>query len=146
MTPAPEEGACWPWNGRRTKEGYGIIPVYRGAPIYVHRLMLEVTLGRHLAPGEQARHSCDNPPCFRPDHLLAGSAADNAQDAVRRGRHVSNWPKDGRSGLKMTPYIARSMRLLRKGGWKLTDIGALYGFSPQRVSDACTRRNWGRPW
>lgn len=32
------------------------------------------------------RHSCDNPPCVRPDHLLLGTVVDNTQDKIDRGR------------------------------------------------------------
>lgn len=39
------------------------------------------------------RHSCDNPPCCNPAHLLVGTAAQNAQDMAERGRH-RNQQKD----------------------------------------------------
>ncbi len=32
------------------------------------------------------RHTCDNPPCCNPAHLLIGTAADNTHDAIERDR------------------------------------------------------------
>jgi hypothetical protein len=31
-------------------------------------------------------HRCDNPPCCRPDHLFLGTAKDNSQDSMQKGR------------------------------------------------------------
>jgi hypothetical protein len=42
--------------------------------------------GRPLRPGEFACHSCDNPPCVRPDHLFAGNNDINMADMILKGR------------------------------------------------------------
>lgn len=31
-------------------------------------------------------HSCDNPPCWNPEHLFTGTNMDNSQDAIAKGR------------------------------------------------------------
>lgn len=71
----PDTG-CLVWMGARNGKGYG--KVRRGGrAFYVHRLALAAKLGRSIAPGMHACHSCANPACFEPDHLTEGAALDN---------------------------------------------------------------------
>lgn len=79
------------WTGARsgnTKEGhpYGCLNV-GGRSTLVHRLSLELSLGRPIATGLFACHTCDVRLCVRPTHLYEGTASDNARDTVSRGRH-----------------------------------------------------------
>ena len=66
----PDEG-CWDWQGSKDKEGYGLFS-YKGKSQQAHRVALELSLGRPLAPGMFALHKCDRAPCCRPDHLYEG--------------------------------------------------------------------------
>jgi len=34
------------------------------------------------------RHTCDNPYCVNPDHLVRGNARQNARDCIKRNRHL----------------------------------------------------------
>jgi len=66
---------------------YGKVVDARGGKVrqrLAHRLSLELALGRPLAPGMLACHTCDNPGCIRPSHLYEGSPRANHQDALRR--------------------------------------------------------------
>lgn len=44
----------------------------------------------HDIRGKVVRHRCDNPPCFRYDHLVVGTQGDNLDDMRSRGRNVPN--------------------------------------------------------
>lgn len=80
------ESGCLEWNGNRNEHGYGIYNHVR-----VHRLVVEHHTGKQLPDDVVVRHTCDNPPCGRRDHLLLGTHIDNTADMVERRRH---WDHD----------------------------------------------------
>jgi hypothetical protein len=76
---------CREFQGPINKDGYGMRQVQRFNSRYVHRQVMEMA-GVDI-DGKVVRHKCDNPPCFRFDHLEVGTQADNVADAVARGRN-----------------------------------------------------------
>jgi hypothetical protein len=77
---------CCEWTRERNNHGYGRFTIYRNGRrirLLTHRLALTLKLGREPIG---TRHTCDNPPCCRPGHLIEGSQAANAHDARDRGR------------------------------------------------------------
>jgi hypothetical protein len=101
---------CWPWPTkprmpwdppvnpklRSGSTNYGKITWGTGgishSSVLVHRLSFIVFNGP-LLPGQVVRHTCDNPPCVNPKHLIAGTHADNMADMVKRGRARNRWMK-----------------------------------------------------
>lgn len=67
--------------------GYGNTTI-KGRMCYLHRLAYAEHNGLDVfAMGDVViRHTCDNPRCINPRHLLAGTQAQNMQDKVQRGR------------------------------------------------------------
>jgi len=59
----------------------------KGKTVRAHRVMYECTKGP-IPPGMVVRHTCDNPACINPDHLIIGTHKDNSQDMVKRGRQT----------------------------------------------------------
>lgn len=57
-----------------------------GKPTGMHRVVFFEQNG--YMP-EVVRHTCDNPRCINPAHLIAGTHADNSRDMVERGRSIS---------------------------------------------------------
>lgn len=78
------ESGCWVWTGARTAAGYGEIS-FEGRPVFTHIKVYEHHFGQ-VPDGMLVRHSCDNPPCVRPDHLLLGTHLQNMEDMRQRDR------------------------------------------------------------
>lgn len=86
--PASSDG-CWPWTAGRSEKGYGRVRL-AGRHWYAHRLSFYLATG---SEPEAVCHGCDNPPCVNPEHLRAGSLADNTAEMWSKGRarvHYAN--------------------------------------------------------
>jgi hypothetical protein len=78
-------GACWTWLGKRVN-GYG--QFRRNSPRRMemaHRVAWELTNGS-VPKGLWVLHRCDNRLCCHPDHLFVGTAQDNSDDMINKGR------------------------------------------------------------
>lgn len=79
------EGDCIVWTGALHSTGYGSITI-DGKRATVHRA---AWIARHGQPPQNkphVLHTCDNPPCWRDEHLWVGTHADNMADMWRKGR------------------------------------------------------------
>ena len=133
--------ACWVWQGTTNSDGYGIISDnYR--TLLAHRVSFEIHTGG-TAP--VVRHTCDNPPCVNPGHLLGGSHIDNVADRVSRGRsraamnaplgERNKWAKvDGPAVIRMRERVA--------AGEKIATMARDYGLTYGAVWRIVKRKCW----
>lgn len=77
-------GDCWPWTGGRYPKGYGRF-WKDGRYVTASREAWERENGP-MPEGQRACHSCDWPPCCRPDHIFAGTDKANTHDSISKGR------------------------------------------------------------
>jgi len=81
----PDE--CWRWRGTINSNGYGFYKLW-GKYRLAHRLSVIFLKGEDPT-GKVVRHTCDNPLCVNPEHLLIGTTQDNVNDRVTRNRSAT---------------------------------------------------------
>lgn len=86
---------CWEWTGGVNSGGYGSMRLGPKRPggrpqVRPHRFAYYLANGP-IPAGYIIRHTCDNPRCCNPAHLIAGTDADNAHDRAARGRGVYHY-------------------------------------------------------
>ena len=88
----------------------------------------------------KVRHTCDNPPCCNPKHLLRGSQLDNIRDRVARGRNGAAHVEANGSA-KLTVAQVKEIRALR-GTVRRVDLAARYDVEPSTISAIWHRKIW----
>lgn len=118
---------CWRWTGPRLESGYGTFGTL-GWTVLAHRASWEIANGP-IPEGIVIRHTCDNPPCVRPDHLLSGTQADNIADVVERG-HFQHGDDH---------WTNRTKRERGPDGRWMSDTGSSVSRAPESASTSTMR-------
>lgn len=113
--PEPNCG-CWLWVGAGGR--YGRITLPDGLRAQdAHRTSFLAFKGK-LKRGEVVRHRCDVMICVNPDHLEAGTHAQNMQDRNKRGRTArQQGERNGAS--KLTDEKVRYIRSDPRSDYKI---------------------------
>ena len=96
---------CWPWEAAVDGKGYGAFGVWEQAE-KAHRIAYWLTYGT-LSYDKVIRHTCDNPGCCNPAHLVEGTCLENTKDMIKRGRKINGGHPNAR-------FYAGEIWLIRK--------------------------------
>lgn len=132
-------GGCWEWQGSRQTFGHGLLSV-KGVNLKVHRISYEIHHGP-IPPKMCVRHTCDNPPCVNPAHLVLGTRVDNNRDRDERGRQVA--PLGEAHGMhKLTLEQVHEIRSAAAGGQSKASLARRYGISEGHTYRIVSGDSW----
>lgn len=126
---------CWEWIGKRFKNQYGSITHSNlGEFSYhlAHRISYELFV---KAPPItlMVLHRCDRPWCVNPEHLFLGTAKDNSDDMVSKGR--SNPARGEHSPrCKLTDQQVAEIRSRRAAGELQRVLADEFAVSAKQIS------------
>lgn len=133
--PVPFSG-CLLWTGCTDGSGYGVIRAAR-KNLSTHRLAYEIANGP-IPDGMVIRHTCDVRECCNPNHLLAGTHADNILDRDQRGRTSAG---EAHPSSKLTEEQVLEIRA--DGGHTVQRVLSYrYGITQSTVSQILLRKKW----
>ena len=105
---------CWIWTGCKTNGNFNygffgmkIDGIWRR--VNAPKLSWEMANGRKVPKGLLVCHTCNNPPCVRPDHLYVGTHVDNSRDAQKAGHLIRKKGEDN-VWAKLTWELVRQIR------------------------------------
>ena len=128
----PTETGCWAWQQALDVYGYGRTNV-GSKYIKAHRAAYEAFVGP-IPKGKVICHRCDNRACVNPDHLFAGTFAENSADMVSKGRQTHG---EARSKLTVAQVLA-----IRADPRKHSVVAPEYGVTRTLIRVIRERKVW----
>lgn len=129
---------CWPWMRSYNKGGYGVTGFFRHT-LTSHRVAFRITYG--FWP-KFACHTCDNPPCCNPSHIVNGTPKWNTRDALYKGRWNPPHGERCAQSKLVADQVLEIRRLYASGGITMDALGEKFKITSSGVSNILTRKNW----
>jgi hypothetical protein len=137
---------CWSFTGEVTTTGYGRITDYWQKRL-AHRFSYELAHGP-IPVGMFVLHTCDFRACVNPAHLWLGTAQDNVNDALQKGRMRYPGPTTPLRGVanpraKLTEEDVLEIRAAYgNGDVTVRALATDYDVSPSLIHAVVTRKTW----
>jgi hypothetical protein len=137
-----DDDGCWVYQGPFGRRGYGVFHTTSGY-VRAHRVSFFLANGRLPGLGLDVCHTCDNPPCVRPDHLWEGTRAENNADMWAKGRHGPFTPVGEAHPLaKLTWADVAAIREAHLAGESQRSIAGRFPVSRPRIRLILSGRAW----
>ena len=139
-----ERWDCWEWMGSRKPKGYGNVRVNK-KDFSAHRVARELS-NFTIPHGYVVMHTCDNPPCCNPSHLMLGTRMANHCDMLIKGRQAFRKGKavgENNNRSKLTVEKVKEIRALYLN--KTLDqyqLAEKFGVSQPAIGSVVRRDTW----
>ena len=125
---------CIEFTFKPDNDGYGRVRV-NGKKVRAHRLAYIAVHG-HVEPWLHVMHTCDNPRCVNPAHLVVGTHQDNMRDMTEKGRRVIT------GNAKLDPGKVRAIREAAQDGATYHQLARAYGVSEGTIGCVVRKESW----
>jgi hypothetical protein len=127
---------CWECTSH-VQDKYGYCKInFSGKTQLLHRVIYQEYNGA-IPEGFVILHECDNPKCINPNHLRAGTHADNVIDRVSKNRSAIG-ERHGRSKLKENDVIEIFLNTTETAN----QLANRFNVSPRAIRAIWERKNW----
>ena len=129
------ENSCWFWQGSIDGMGYGRFfwdcKLYQASRMSYH--LFNGNIGKYRI----VRHTCDNPKCVNPKHLILGTQRDNMIDAVKRNRR-KQVTKLNEEAVKVIKWMLK----YKNNYGLIIKLAKLHNVTPQTITDIKANKTW----
>jgi hypothetical protein len=126
---------CWLWTAGKDGWGYGCFHPTSHEMKKAHRVAFFLANGHWPI---LLQHTCDQPLCVYPGHLVEGTQKTNVADKVAKGRQAKG-VDNGRS--KLSEEDVRTIRFIA-GAQTKTNLAKSFSVDRRTILDILQRRTW----
>jgi len=119
--------------------GYHYYKRMGGKRTYLHRHIYEECFG-FIPEGMVVRHTCDNPHCINPEHLLVGTQKENVDDMQMRNRKIVLRGEES----NLSKLTAVNVIAIRKADKMISnrELARIYGVTHSNISAIRLEKSW----
>ena len=134
----PDE--CWIYGNGTHRGSFGVGPKKDRKILPAPKAAYLLTKGR-IPKGLWVCHECDVDPCCNPNHLFLGTAQDNSDDMMSKGRHRAQKGEE-HHGAKQTVRSVLRIRQMFAAGYSATFLSIKFNTCKANIQKIVERRAW----
>jgi len=134
------QGECVVFTGCRDACGYGRINGPNGKLVRIHRQVWKEAHGE-IPAGMVICHKCDNPACYRLDHLFIGTQVDNIKDMDFKNRRRTLIGSQ-HTHAKLTESVVVQIKNKLRNGASIASLARLHAVSEGAIAHVKHGRHW----